>query len=203
MRKQSIIILIVVALVALLVPAGPVAAVAEDNPSAIIPFEGYRVRDRQVRGPEQIVGCRILRASQEAWWTVTTDNDLVTGQWYNYDTKVNREVIQYLEEGVLVDCIPSDPPDPVPTGPGSLVLGVGVVHGPFMLTPDADVGGGVWDGEWKLVHRPDGSIHLTATAQGIGGDLEGLTLKVSYDGIPQPPQPFNGFIGYPPSADGG
>jgi hypothetical protein len=181
MKKQRIFTIIVVTLVALLLSAGPVLAEAE-----IIDFTGTRTRTAGGGTPPEIVGCRVFRTIW-ANWTITTDNYLVTGQWSNYDSKVNREVLE---------CDPSDPPVP------PFALGQGIIIGPFMLTPDADVDGGVWEGTWKIFFRPDGSSLVTAEAKGVGGDLEGLRLKArGVGGLVD--RPFNGSVLIPASADGG
>ena len=194
MRKQRILTVTVVAMVALLLVGG--LAVAGES-SAIVPFEATRARVGPPNpGPQQIVGCNIKRAEQIALWRVDSLEVLVAGDWINPDTKVNREIVEYSDDdGGPYDCIPSDPPDPDEV---SLVLGIGIVHGPFELVPFAYAGCGVWEGVWKVWFQPDGSRIIAATAKGVGV-LEGLTLKV-FNKIPFEGEPaFNGFIVYPPS----
>lgn len=197
MRKHRILTVTVAALAVLVISAGPVLA-------GNIEFTGYRERAAPVDpGTKIIVGCNVKGSDQIAYWNVFTDNGLVTGYWVNTDTKSNVLIDQYQVAGVWYDCDPTDPPDPIPTM-ANIVRKAGIVHGPFTLVPTADVGGGYWEGVWKVLFHPDGDRFFTATAKGIGGDLEGLTLKVSARmGPPGPgvPADFNGFIVYPGSAD--
>ena len=180
MKKQSIIILIVVALVTLLLSAGPVLAKEKYD------FTGTRTRDSGILGDSKVVNCWLIRSEQLAYWTVTTNpgpvSHLVDGEWFNYNSKLNLEVLV---------CVPESPPDPSDLGPAD--TGRGVIYGPFTLSPTG-ANGGIWEGEWKLLIREDDSVAMTATAEGIGGDLDGLILKVYVEQRGAVDAPFNGYI---------
>ena len=59
-------------------------------------------------------------------------------------------------------------------------------------------GGGVWEGNWKLVRSFDkdgiSQIRITGFADGKGGAIEGLKLVIDTDGGGSSNAPFNGYI---------
>jgi hypothetical protein len=187
--KTRIFFLIFIAMtLAFAISVGPVAAESEK-----IAFEGTRSRTAASPGPSEVVGCNLLRKLQFARWTVSVGHELVDGIWENYETKVNRQII---------DCDPSDPPDP--SDVTSAMLGSGIIHGPFILMPFGDTG--MWEGNWKVIWHldPDGLLRrkVTASAIGSGGEIDGLLLKVDteIEGIVVP-VPFNGYIMAPNGFD--
>jgi hypothetical protein len=181
MKPRLFIYVVISITLALAISAGPVAAGAEK-----IPFEGFRSRIANDRGPEKVVGCNVLRKEQWADWDVFDCHDLVDGLWQNYETKFNRKINE---------CDPADPPDPA--GLNAPDFGAGIIHGPFMLTPTL-AGGGVWKGIWKIVFTPDQDgglrIRFDARATGYGGDIEGLKLKIGTDTGGIVNSPFLGYI---------
>jgi hypothetical protein len=138
-------------------------------------FSGYRVRTKQVQPDVKIFACRNNVDNQEAWWTITVNNPLVDGKWYNWDTKLRRSIVEYtMPTGQNIPCDPSEDP---PEGFKGVVNGDGIVFGPFTLVPDG-AEGGIWTGMWKIQFYPDGSRLQTAEAKGQGGLLEGRSLHI-------------------------
>ena len=186
MKKQRIFTPIAVTLVTLLLSAGPAMAKKEKR----IDFTATRTRTFGSGGDEKIVDCWLIRAEQLAYWTVTTTpghvSDLVDGEWFNFNTKLNREVLE---------CDPAGPP-PDPSGLTPADLGRGVIHGPFTLRP-FEANGGVWQGRWELLRGVDGLYAITAVAEGIGGCLDGLKLRIFVEQGALVDAPFNGYIIFP------
>jgi hypothetical protein len=178
MKKMSFIISLLVGTLILVSTAGPVFSAAERED-----FSGKRVRTYFNAGTDvKIFACRYNVNNQQALWTVTVDNSLVTGKWSNWDTKVRREIVAYrLSTGDTI-CDPSeDPPPGVQQVCGTapcLVTGTGIIFGPFSLIPDSDPTA-IWEGMWKMEYKPDGSRFFSAEAKGHGGSLEGRSLHMS------------------------
>jgi hypothetical protein len=185
MKKQRVFTIIVLGLVALLLSAGPALAWGAKK----IDFTATRTRNFSNSGDAEVANCWLIRSILLSYWTVTTDpgpvSHLVDGEWFNYNTKVNREVLV---------CDPEDPPDP--SDLRNPDVGRGVIHGPFTLSPTG-ANGGIWEGKWKILIREDGSVAVAATAKGIGGCLDGLKLKVFSERSGLVNAPFNGYIIFP------
>jgi hypothetical protein len=176
MKKISVMISLLVCTLLLVFAAEPCfsQAVKED-------FSGIRWRTANLNAPADTTkyfACRYHVDGQEAWWRVEVNNTLVSGDWYNWDTKVRREILQYtFADGSKITCVPSDGPPEVFKGG---VYGTGIVFGPFSLKPtSADAEGGIWEGMWKVEFKPDGSRFYSADAKGHGGSLEGKSLHIS------------------------
>ena len=170
MKKMSVVISMLVFALILVFAAEPCLSQAVKDE-----FSGYRFRTKQVQLDIKNHACRQNVDNQEAWWTVMVNNPLVDGKWYNWDTKMRREIVEFTMSSV--PNIPCDPSQDPPAGFTGVVLGAGIVFGPFSLIPDA-AGGGVWEGTWKLQYLPDGDGLVTAEAKGHGGLLEGKSLHV-------------------------
>jgi hypothetical protein len=171
MKKMSVMISLLVCALILVFAAEPCfsAAVKED-------FAGYRYRKGPaVPGTEKTFACRYHVDGQTATWIVKVGHPLVDGLWYNWDTKVRREIVEWTKKDF--PSIPCDPSEDPPAGYTRLT-GVGIIFGPFTLTPTA-ADGGIWEGQWKQVINKDGSRFVTAEAKGIGGLLEGRTFHLS------------------------
>jgi len=192
MKKQRIFTPIAVTLVTLLLSAGPAMAKKEKR----IDFTATRTRTSGGGGPEVVDNCWLFRTLQLAYWTVTTDpgpvSHLVAGEWINFNTHYNREITAYVVDGVEVDCDPAvDPPEGA-----TFVFGDRVMHGPFTLSPTG-ANGGVWQGRWESWGRVDGPPAITAVAEGIGGCLDGLKLRIFVEEGALVDAPFNGYIIFP------
>jgi hypothetical protein len=188
MKKMSVMISLLVGVLILVFTVEPCMSQAVKDE-----FSGYRVRTKQIQTDIRINACRYNVDNQEAWWTITVNNPLVDGTWYNWDTKLRGEIVEFtMPSGPNIPCDPSQDP---PEGFKTVVMGQRIVFGPFSLIPDA-AEGGVWEGTWKLQFFPDGDALHTAEANGHGGLLEGKSLHV-FTRIPAPwPSPmwFKGWV---------
>jgi hypothetical protein len=193
MKKMAIMISILVGTLIFILTAGPVfsQAVKDD-------FNGCQFRTMVYTPTPKINGCRYNVDGQEANWTISVDNKLIDGAWYNWDTKVRRDVLTYTiydKDGAptTVDCVPSEDPPAYPYC-GSIKktcfvanLGTGINFGPVMLTP-TDAGGGQWVGRREGLWHPDGSRSSLLEAKGHGGLIEGMSLHVNtYNSAEIPP----------------
>jgi hypothetical protein len=176
MKKKTIFTLIMVTLVTLLLSTGPVVAQTET-----IPFDGERCRNSiNILSIEEVDGRH--KATMEAFWTIENADELVDGEWHNYDSMWNREILGYLPSGIAI-------------------LGIGISRGRVRITPVAV--NGYWEGNWHQVWTGGGDTFMQAELKGKG-DLEGLKLVIDmenpelYGGINCEP-PFQGslqFYGY-------
>jgi hypothetical protein len=188
MKKERVFTIIVVVLLALVFSTGPVQAQIEKE------WTGTRTRNEVFRSPITISDCWSVSTSQVAYWTVTADpgpvSHLISGEWVNFNTHISREVIAYVVDDVESPCDPSmDPPEGATTVNGRRLL----AHGPFTLTP-TEANGGVWQGEWRMILNESGPPTITAKAEGFGGDLHGLKLKIFVVGGGATDAPFNGWV---------
>jgi hypothetical protein len=184
MKKTAIMISLLVGTLIFVLSAGPVLSQAVKDD-----FNGCRYRTSVYTPTPKISGCRYSVDGQEALWTVAVGNKLVDGAWFNWDTKVRRDILTYtiydeLGNASIKDCVPSEDP-PAYAYCGSTkkncfmanVVG-GINFGPFMLTP-TDGGGGQWVGRWEGLWHPDGSRSQLMEAKGHGGLIEGMSLHVN------------------------
>jgi hypothetical protein len=174
MRTQKILILIVLTSIALLFFVGPGAAKSKK-----IAFQGERTRIQKGYESEEVKGCMLLQYGSWAEWDVYNCHELVDGWWYNYDTNAIL-----MATGCPDEWNPAEPN-----------YQAGTIQGSFMLF----AGGGFWEGYWKQIRSidQDGNllIRLTATADGYGGDIEGLKLIINtFPAGGKTGAPFNGYI---------
>ena len=105
MKKMSVIISLLVVVLVLFFAVEPCLSQAVKDE-----FLGYRFRTKQVQNDIKIFACR-YNVDQEAWWTVKVDNPLVDGKWYNWDTKLRREIVEFtMPSGPNIPCDPSEDP---------------------------------------------------------------------------------------------
>jgi hypothetical protein len=181
MKKMAVMISLLVGILVLFSTVEPCLSqcTSMNAPYLRTDFSGCRYRTSQIAGFDttdvKITACRYHVNNQEAAWTIVTNNPLVDGQWYNFDTEVRRQILEFtMPSGPNIPCDPSKDP---PAGYKGVVMGSGMNSGPFMLTPSR-AGGGVWLGTWKGIWNPDGSTVSTYEAEGQGGLIEGMVLYV-------------------------
>lgn len=99
------------------------------------------------------------------------ERKLVGEVWVMNDITVKEQVVSDdpLVAGTMVNCL---------SGTLNATTGEGPVHGKFVLTPTADVGGGVWEATYTgFRSKSEGiyfTIRLNVVTQGRGGTLEGM-----------------------------
>jgi hypothetical protein len=157
MKNKKILAVIVVALAALLLSAGPVLAkgklMGKFNATRCALFFMWDYEEKTVPGFDGSDMTRWVSTNQYSEWTVMSENRLVAGLFIDWKTDGNLAVF------------PS--------------VGPGIFKGQFYLVPEA--ASGVWEGDWVIVYTSGGSIVFTGEGVGRGGELEGLKIKIYYE----------------------
>jgi hypothetical protein len=181
MKKKRVLTLIVVVLAALSFTVSPVLATGWSIPFTATLTQNYAIAERE------LVDCLFFITTDVSHSTLTSTpgpvSHLIDGEVYKSDVKFRWEVR---------DCDPENPPELSDlTFPTS--FGRGILHGLFTLRP-YEANGGVWKGKFSSYTPGDGPPILTGTAEGFGGDLNGLELKIFCVSPGLVNAPFNGTV---------